>query len=240
MKLISLLLLTVSLSSTANECKISPDLLSAYYDFNQQTVNNPNPEVKNSPTQLFELHRNNKRVLQRDVNQGVHDIWSINGKRLSLNRAFQQYQHVIEYQPNELGYQPRWQDIFQLVTTPELNTMTLVEQKGSDCQLEQHYVLNTKKSAYQLVWLPKLQLVKFFEIISGNKTRQWALTNYQTNAEKITSLFIEYDNYQSTDYADVGDNESIPFLAAMINQGFSATQNTQALHQNHNSHHQAH
>jgi hypothetical protein len=83
-------------------------------------------------------------------------------------------------------------------------------------------------------------LVKSFEITSGNQTRQWALTDYQTNVEKITSLFTEYDNYQSTDYTDVGDNESIPFLAAMINQGFSATQNTQALHQNHSSHHQAH
>jgi beta-mannanase len=198
MKIISLLLLTVSLSSTANECKVSPNLLSAYYDFNQQTINNP--EVKKSPTQLFELHRNNNRVLQRDVNQGVHDIWSNKGKRLSLNRAFQQYQHVIEYQPNELGYQPRWQDIFQLVTTPDLNTMTLVEQKNTGCQLEQHYVLNTNKSAYQLVWLPKLQLVKYFEITSGNQTRQWALTDYQTNVEKITSLFTEYDNNQSNPF----------------------------------------
>lgn len=238
MKIIYLLMLTVSLSSTAKECKISPELLSAYYDFNQQVSNST--KVKKSPTQLFELHRNSNRVLQRDVNQGVYDIWSYKANRLSLNRAFKQYRHVIEYQPQELGYQPRWHNIFQLVTTPDINAMTLVEQKKSGCQLEQHYVLNTKKSAYQLVWLPKLQLIKFFEITRGKQTRQWALTNYQADTEIITSLFDEYDNYQSTDYADIGDNESIPFLAAMINQGFSITQKTQVLHQGNHSHHQAH
>jgi len=231
---------TTSVSSTASECKILPKVLSAYYDFSQQKTNNIEEQkaqvTSAKKTQSFELHRYINRVLQRDLSQGVNDIWSYNGNRLSLNRAFEQYQHTIEYQSNELRYQPKWQDIFQLVSTPDLSKMQLVGQKNSGCQLEQHYVHKTQTSEYQLVWLPNLQLVKFFELKSATSTRQWSLTNYQGTVEQIASLFNEYSRYQSTDYADVGDNESTPFLAAMINQGFSASQNTQALHTNHKAH----
>jgi len=236
----TILAVTISISSTANECKVLPKVLSAYYDFNQQKTSNIEKQKQQltaaTTTQLFELHRYNNRVLQRDLSHGVNDIWSHNGNRLSLNRAFEQYQHSIEYQSNELRYQPKWQDIFHLVAIPDLNKMQLVEQKHSGCQLEQHYVHKTKTSEYQLVWLPNFQLVKFFELKNPSLTRQWSLTNYQGSIEQIAALFTEYSRYQSTDYADVGDNESTPFLAAMINQGFSVSQNNQALH----THHQAH
>jgi hypothetical protein len=238
--LFTILGVTISASSAANECKILPKVLSAYYDFNQQKANNVEQQKKEKTTakktQLFELHRYNNRVLQRDLSQGVNDIWSHNGNRLSLNRAFEQYQHTIEYQSNELRYQPKWQDIFNLVAIPDLNKMQLVGQKYSGCQLEQHYVHKIKTSEYQLVWLPNLQLVKFFKLKSPSLTRQWSLTNYQGSVEQIAALFTEYSRYQSTDYADVGDNESTPFLAAMINQGFSASQNTRALHTHHEAH----
>ena len=238
--LFTILGVTTSVNSTAGECKILPKVLSAYYDFNQQKSNNSEGNkiqiLAAKQTQSFELHRYNNRVLQRDINQGVNDIWSHKGNRLSLNRAFEQYQHTIEYQSNELRYQPKWQDIFQLVATPDLDKMQFVEQKNSGCQLEQHYFHKTKTSEYQLVWLPNLQLVKFFELKSPTLTRQWSLTNYQGSVEQIAVLFAEYSRYQSTDYADVGDNESTPFLAAMINQGFSASQNTRALHTHHKAH----
>lgn len=257
--LLTLPLLSVSLASTANtvnECKVNPNLLSAYYNVSKQTASNieveltptkvenniPNQEANQTAhqtekqTQLFELHRYNNSIMQRDISRGVHDIWLLNGNRLSLNRAFDQYQHVIEYQPNELRYQPQWQDVFQLVAAPKLKDMQLIKQKNSGCQLELHYALKTKQVEYQVVWLPNLQLVKLFEQKNTTLTHRWMLTDYQTDTATITSLFNAYASYQSTDYADVGDSESIPFLAAMINQGFSATQNAQAIHNNQHAH----
>lgn len=245
--LLPLSLLTLLLASnanaanTANECKVNPNLLSAYYSVSSQKTNSidikPAPaKVTTKQAQLFELHRYNNNVIQRDVSRGVHDIWLLNGNRLSLNRAFDQYQHVIEYQPNELRYQPQWQDIFQWVAIPKLNDMQLIKQKNSGCQLEQHYLLKTKQVDYHLVWLPKLQLVKLFEQKNATLTTQWTLTDYQTNTATITAFFNKYASYQSTDYADVGDSESIPFLAAMINQGFSATQNAHAIQNNQHAH----
>ena len=224
MKIIAALLFTLSLSAIAKECEVSADVISAYYQLDTQTTHH---ELKQPPVQqLFELHRNNNQILQRNVSKGINDIWSLHANRLSLSRAFDKYQHIIDYQPNELRYQPQWQEVFQLVAIPALNQMQLVEQKGSGCLLEEHYLLkgNTLKGQYhsfQLVWLPNLRLVKSLKLQSAQLTRQWQLTKYQHNDDKMSALFKQYETYQTTDYADVGDNEGIPFLAKMINQGFS-------------------
>ncbi|MGB2742041.1 MAG: hypothetical protein WBC60_15985 [Cognaticolwellia sp.] len=224
MKIIAALLFTLSLSASAKECEVSADVISAYYQLDTQTTHH---ELKQPPVQqLFELHRNNNQILQRNVSKGINDIWSLHANRLSLSRAFDKYQHIIDYQPNELRYQPQWQEVFQLVAIPALNQMQLVEQKGSGCLLEEHYLLkgNALKGqhhGFQLVWLPNLRLVKSLKLQSAQLTRQWQLTKYQHNDEKMSALFKQYETYQTTDYADVGDNEGIPFLAKMINQGFS-------------------
>ena len=229
MKIIAALLFTLSLNVSASECELSADVISAYYQLDTQTTHH---ELKQPPVQqLFELHRNNNQILQRNVSKGINDIWSLHANRLSLSRAFDKYQHIIDYQPNELRYQPQWQDVFQLVAIPAFNQMQLVEQKGSGCLLEEHYVLKGKElkdkvlkgqhQGYQLVWLPNLRLVKSLTLQSAQLTQQWQLTKYQHNDEKMSALFKQYETYQTTDYADVGDNEGIPFLAKMINQGFS-------------------
>ncbi|MEH6596395.1 MAG: hypothetical protein V7736_12700 [Colwellia polaris] len=234
MKIIAALLFTLPLTANANECKISADVISAYYQLDTQIThqNMEQPPVK----QLFELHRNHNQILQRNVSKGVNDIWSLYANRLSLSRVFDKYQHIIDYQPNELRYQPQWQDVYQLVAIPAFNQMQLVEQKGSGCLLEEHYVLKGQvlkgkvlngdelkelHNGYQLVWLPKLGLVKSLTLQNGQLTQQWQLTKYQQKDEKMPALFKQYETYQTTDYADVGDNEGIPFLAKMINQGFS-------------------
>ena len=219
MKIIVALLFMTSLSSSASECEISPDVLSAYYQLSTQSSDTT--AIKKTVQQLFELHREAKVALHRNISKGVDELWTKNGHRLSLSRVFEKYQHAIEYQSNELRYQPLWQDVFQLVVTPELKNMQLVEQKNTGCLLEEHYILKDKHKEYQLIWLPKLRLVKYFQLKDVKFTRQWQLTKYQPNGEEMLSLFKQYSTYQSTDYADIGDSEDVPFLATMINQGFS-------------------
>ena len=41
-----------------------------------------------------------------------------------------------------------------------------------------------------------------------------------TSEDAIKQKFAVWDRYQTTDYADVGDNESDPMLAKMIKLGF--------------------
>lgn len=231
MKTISFLLLTLSLSCAANECNTLPNSLSAYYEVTHQEQNNDKHQTlkpQSVTSQSIELHRDNNRVMKREVAQGINNIWTLNKKRslsaqVSLNRAFEKYKHIIEYQPNELKYKPQWQDVLQVVNIPALSKMTLVKQEKSGCELEQHYVLKDQENTYKLIWLPALRLVKYFQSKSASFSTQWVLNKYQSDMSEMLSLFKQYDNYQSTDYADVGDNESIPFLAAMINQGFSSS-----------------
>lgn len=236
MKTFFAILCLVSSNISANECDIPADTLSAYYQLSHQ-ASGSEQQQKTSP-QLFQLHRDNHRVLQRNVSKGINDIWSQHRGRLSLTRAFDEYQHAIEYQPNELAYQPSWRDVFQLVAIPELRKMQLVEQKHAGCFVEQHYVLTDNGMEYQLVWLPHLRLAKFLQVKNAKLTQQWQLTNYQYDKQEITSLFEQYSQYQSTDYADIGDNEGIPFLATMINQGFALpTHRAKASASQHNHQH---
>ena len=236
MKTFFALLCLVSSNISANECDISADTLSAYYQLSHQA--SKGEQRKLPEPQLFQLHRDNYRVLQRNVSKGINDIWSQHRGRVSLTRAFDEYQHAIEYQPNELAYQPSWRDVFQLVAIPELSKMQLVEQKNIGCFVEQHYALTENGMEYQLVWLPNLSLVKFLQVKSTKFTQQWQLTGHQHNSQEITALFEQYSQYQSTDYADIGDNEAIPFLATMINQGFALpTHRAKASASQHNHQH---
>lgn len=230
--LFSLSLITISSFSSANECAISNNMLSAYYDVtSNKTSSTHNPPLVTK----VELHRKNTRVLKRNVPQGINDIWTINGSRLSLNRAFDQYKHTIEYQSNELGYQPNKQNITQIVATPELAKMQKVSESGTGCTLEQNYRLQNNNTTYTLVWLPTLKLIKSYQVETPKNKKEWLLTSYQNNEAALSAIFTKYDNYQSTDYADIGDNESIPFLAKMINQGFSTAQQS-----NHSTAHHGH
>lgn len=51
-------------------------------------------------------------------------------------------------------------------------------------------------------------------------TRTWLLTGHESQARPITQQFARLNGGDTTDYADVGDSESDPFLEKRINLGF--------------------
>ncbi len=57
-------------------------------------------------------------------------------------------------------------------------------------------------------------------ITQGDKKSHWKLQKIERNQDVINQFFAQRANYQSTDFADIGDNESDPFLIKMINLGF--------------------
>lgn len=48
----------------------------------------------------------------------------------------------------------------------------------------------------------------------------WRRTEVVTDPEAVMTAFEDRSRYASTDYADIGDNESDPFLLRMVNLGF--------------------
>lgn len=227
MKVIIIFLLLFSFHSFAQECTNEAEFISAQYEISEIVPVKGNSLKDNLSSTLLEFHRQGNRVLQRFSDVGFSNIWRQGAHgRISLLRAFDKYQHAIEYQPNELNHKPNWSSIYQPVPVPNIEEMELIAQTGRGCELIQQYQLKNNATEYRVTWLPKLALVSYFQIKSNKINKEWRLNSYQISSERSTALFTQYDNYRSTDYADIGDNESMPFLAKMINQGFSSTQST--------------
>ena len=227
MKIIIFLLSLFSFHGFAQECSSKANFISAEYEVYSNEVFKKPKLNDNRASISFEFHRNSNRVLQRFSDVGFSNIWRQGSHgRISLLRSFDKYQHAIEYQPNELNHKPNWSSIYQPVPVPNIEKMELIAQTGTGCELTQQYQLKSNGIEYHLIWLPKLALVRYFQIKSSKVNKEWQLSSYQINSQRSASLFTQHANYHSTDYADIGDNESMPFLGKMISQGFSTEQST--------------
>jgi len=139
---------------------------------------------------------------------------------VELTRYFDDYQQGIEYQASEIQGNTSWQQISDIITPKFIEKMTLENSRDNACQKEQHYVLNTDKQSISLIWLPAIKLVKKLIISSKTTEYSWQLQQLDSSVEKVKLPFKKWQQYKTTDYADVGDNEDDPFLAKMINLGF--------------------
>jgi hypothetical protein len=71
-----------------------------------------------------------------------------------------------------------------------------------------------------LEWLPAMQVVSYYSAKTTQGMIEWRLDDIITDRTIINAAFAQWEGYASTDYADIGDNESDPFLLNMINLGF--------------------
>lgn len=81
------------------------------------------------------------------------------------------------------------------------------------------------KAAYrffsnQKVTVDTILIPLSFEIKTDATTIAWTLESIKGDKKSINASFAQRDMYQSTDFADIGDNESDPFLMNMMNLGF--------------------
>ena len=65
-----------------------------------------------------------------------------------------------------------------------------------------------------------LALVVSLNIMQAKQKVHWQLEKIEHKENIITQAFRQRANYQTTDFADIGDNEADPFLIKMINLGF--------------------
>ena len=197
----------------AKECP-DPQLLGARY---QITSNDAKGDRKES----FNLWRKPNLVAHERPAQKVTDIWNhLRDGRTRPIRYFDGDQRAIEYQPGEVKNQS-WEIQNQLLSSDWLQALTLVEEKGVGCWREQIYRLSANKQPTQtLIWLPELKLVKAFDQVVNSNIRHWELINVESDPATVAKEFAQRDSYLSTDFIDIGDNESDPFLRQMINLGF--------------------
>ena len=204
----------------ANTC--SSNTLNANY-----LVKTKNLHTGKSQTQHIELWRNNDRVAIHYQETGITELWEkTTNNKLHLIRYFENHERGIEYQPNEIKGSHDWSVKYQLVSDQFMQSMEKQKTKGQE-QGQGHgcdeRIAFTKKQAgtqIELDWYSSKYLINTFNITTEHANTQWKLESVNNDASAVRTKFTTLDGFDTTDYTDVGDNESDPFLAKMINMGF--------------------
>lgn len=215
----SLILLATCSGNLAAECRLSPDFIGAEYTITRQTSGQP------AETHSFALWRAGQRVAHEYSQAHITDVWHLMpNDKIHLVRNFDNAKRGIEYQPVDMHYEggkSDWSLKNQLVSDSLLKSLTTVDASGSGCERQIHYRSGKhQQTSVQLSWLPALQLVKSYREHDGQTVISWELQNLVSAPTRIDQQFTRRENYQTTDFIDIGDNESDPFLQRMIHLGF--------------------
>jgi len=200
--------------AVAGQCNMNTGFTQANYKVTTGTITN-----KQHTESIFTLWRTPHQVAKQ--NPQFIELWQeLRNQQIRPIRYFQEAQRGIEYQPSEVQGKQDWSSKYQLVSDKLLASMTHQKSTGEGCELVEYYTKQQGESKIELSWLANQKLLKSIRISSPRYSREIVLTASNHNQQKVKAQFAEWDNYQTTDYADIGDNENDPFLAKMINQGF--------------------
>lgn len=213
-KLMILLITFYGMPEVLAECKVDSHVLSANY-----VIQHPD---KKQSVKVFDFWRKGDEVGYRYPSKNVTEIWNLlaNGKIRPV-RYFDEYQKGIEYQPGEVsGSDKSWSSKYQIIPKTLIEKMKKTGSSGQGCELIENYELKQGETYYRLSWYPHYELPQFYAVQSKRIKIAYKLDSLKTDTVEIEQFFNEKLSYQTTDYADIGDNESDPFLRKMINLGF--------------------
>ena len=215
------------------QCEDDSQILGASYLIKQidlktgKTIGGPQGE------QSLNFWRDHEQVLYEYQDQKISEKWNrLSNQQIRLVRYFDNFQRGIEYQPTEINHgqgEHNWGSKFQIVNPLFIRQLSLVKQTGDNCDLVSHYEKTQSSAdktnketaqAVQLSWSVVYQLPTYFSIKNKDILVQWQLIKLIKNPSQVQQEIRNKQDYQLTDYSDIGDNESDPFLAKMINQGF--------------------
>lgn len=208
-----------SIASQASSCSHNKTSLGAHYKISKQY-----PGKKAKYTELH-LWRQGQKVAHQYPQTDITEYWQLTpNDRIEVVRYFDHHQRAIEYQAGETVHgrgEKDWSYRYQLISQRLLGKMQRISQSGSGCDEQWQLTLDSKKGHLTLIWLPQLQLVKHFELRKNNGfTETWQLADLNLQTAQVNDFFAKRATYQSTDFADIGDDHSDPFLTNMVNLGF--------------------
>ena len=169
----------------------------------------------------LQLLRQGALTAYYNLANGVAEWWNFsNQTHPSFQRVFAKQQRRIDYYSGDL----RTLNIH--VSQTEIESFAaeylrakLPHQGAGSCANSQVYEGDYQHTHYHLVWSDTLSLPLSLTTVRDGKQQQWLATRL-LSASDVTQRFATWQRYADTDYADIGDNETDPFLAQMINQGF--------------------
>ncbi|MDX2369286.1 MAG: hypothetical protein QNK36_12950 [Colwellia sp.] len=223
-KLSIVLVLALFCGATKAEqiCQTNEGVLGAHYRLVNSQVNTAKNELlKTDKTiKLSSLWRKNQKVLS--VNGEQSTTWfKLNNGSVQKTAHFDHFKRSIEYQAKPMS-DDRWQQIRQLIPDSKKQSLNFAGSQLKGCYQQESYQWENEKSNLQgkLLWNADLKLITELTIKQGNRQSHWKLEKIEQDEAIIEAAFSQRAKYQATDFADIGDNESDPFLIKMINLGF--------------------
>lgn len=214
-----LMIIFPAMAQTAEVCSSSPNQIGVQYEL--QTQNLTTGAVTR---RRMELWRDGHRVLHVYPDAGLAEQWEYLGKgALHLTTWFDNDARGIEYAPEDIGplSEPkRWQEKWQLVSDNLIQSLRLTQTLGKACEETRILKKNTPDRQFVLEWNETLQLPVRYSIKSKDTNQSWVARKIITDSHTIRQVFERRAAYKTTDYIDIGDNESDPFLRKMIRLGF--------------------
>ena len=218
-RVVSVFILWASVSAVIADCKIEKNVLGAVYEVSTMAKDSNKVQKRH-----LTLWRNGNQVAHEHTDDHITEIWEkMSNGLIRLERHFDAHNRGIEYAAREInngkGYQD-WSLKYQLISNQLKQEMKFLNSTGKACDKLERYILQTKGKRFDLLWLPEKYLIAQFTIHTKHADVVWQLTENITQQETVKNVFAARGNYQTTDYIDIGDNESDPFLLRMINLGF--------------------
>ncbi|WP_133469465.1 hypothetical protein [Paraglaciecola marina] len=210
--------LIMSVSAYANQACTENDQLKAEYNISVEQ------KGRTSTSTPLILWRDKEVVAHQYPSTKITEMWqNINHKLIKPIRYFNDYHRAIEYQPGEVVHGKKetdWSYRFQLVSTSMLSKMTETKRQGAGCDERVFLTYKTDKSELSIVWIPQMKLVESFRLDNPSRKEHWQLTSLDTKTAKVDEYFKKLYAYKGTDYADIGDDHTDPFLTKMVTLGF--------------------
>lgn len=203
-------------------CQTKEELLGAHYRLVNSQVNTVKKEqaTRDKVTKLSALWRKNQKVLSVNGEQSTTWFKLSNGLVQKIAH-FDHFKRSIEYQAMAMS-DDRWQQIRQLIPNSKRQSLNFAGIQLKGCYQQETYQWENEVSNLQgkLIWNADLKLVTELTIKQGERQSHWQLEKIEHDETIIEAAFAQRAEYQATDFADIGDNESDPFLIKMINLGF--------------------
>lgn len=207
--------------NSAEICAIDASTIGASYQLIESSL--AKGGAKRSMRHI-QIMRRGDEVAHVYPEEKVTEIWNlVKDGRTKVTRYFDEYQRGIEYQPGELNNgkgDSNWLGKYQLIEKSFMASLSEGGRSGKGCDEVVTFVRQTPEVSIKLQWLPSLQLVKQFEMTRQHVTTMWKLENIIQDGKQIAKVYDARSAYQTTDYADIGDNENDPFLRKLITLGF--------------------
>lgn len=176
-----------------------------------------------SESQLRVYRSKNKVAYYYPATQ-ISQVWYQNPHgRTVTTRYFHEFQRAIEYGPMDpVGEQSHqmWSQIFQLVSNKTLQQMEKVKSEENSCHLIETYQSKTANNTLTVKWDATVKMASLIVFESPTQSRKWERQSLNYEDISTQEFFRTLEQYQTTDYADIGDDHTDPFLLKMVNLGF--------------------